>query len=64
MIKVHKKISGTFRGLHGAAIFYCIRSGISSYKKQGLPIFECVKTAFQGEPFMPEPPKVPHCNDF
>ena len=59
MIKIHQKISGTFRSLHGAAIFCRIRSDISTLKKQGLPVFEYVQKAFQGEPFMPEPPKVP-----
>ena len=59
MITLHQKISGTFRSLHGAAIFCRIRRDISTLKKQGLPVFEYAQTAFQGEPLVPEPPKVP-----
>lgn len=59
MIKIHQKISGTFRSVHGAEIFCRIRSYISTLKKQGLPIFEYVQKAFQGAPFMPGPPHNP-----
>jgi len=54
MIKIHQKISGTFRSVHGAEIFCRIRSYISTLKKQGLPVFEYIQKALQGEAFIPQ----------
>jgi transposase len=36
MVKIHEKISGTFRSGHGAAIFCRIRRDISPLKKPGV----------------------------
>jgi hypothetical protein len=54
MAKVRQKISGTFRSVHGAEIFCRIRSYISTLKKQGLPVFEYIQKAFQGDAFIPQ----------
>jgi transposase len=54
MAKVRQKISGTFRSVHGAAIFCRIRRDISTLKKPGLPVFEYIQKAFQGEAFIPQ----------
>ena len=54
MAKVRQKISGTFRSVQGAEIFCRIRSYISTLKKQGLPVFEYIQKAFQGDAFIPQ----------
>lgn len=54
MIKVQQKISGTFRTMKGAQIFCRIRGYISTLKKQSLPVMEQIKSAFDGNPFLPK----------
>lgn len=55
MIKVHQKVSGTFRSTEGATIFCRIRGYISTLKKWRLPVFEYLQKAIRGTPFMPPP---------
>lgn len=50
MIKVHQKISGSFRSLAGAKAFCVIRSFISSVKKQSLNVFDSIKSIFALQP--------------
>jgi len=53
MIKVQQKISGTFRCVQGANIFYRIRGYISTVKKNSLSVIDAVQAVFEGKPFMP-----------
>ena len=53
MIKVHQKISGDFRSVEGADIFCRIRGYISTLKKRGLSVWENLRRAHEGKPFMP-----------
>jgi transposase len=54
MIKVRQKISGGFRTLSGARAFARVRSDLSSCRKQGRHLWEAVRRAVIGQPFMPE----------
>ena len=54
MIKVRQKISGGFRTLSGARAFARVRSYLSSCRKQGRNLWEAVRQAVIGQPFMPE----------
>ncbi|MCL4494899.1 MAG: IS66 family transposase [Firmicutes bacterium] len=56
MMKVHQKISGTFRSMTGAKVFARIRGYISTLKKQGLPVMEYLQQAIQGAPYLPPTP--------
>ena len=56
MMKVKQKVSGCFRTLEGAERFARIRSYISTVRKQGRSIFEELKAAMRGNPFIPEAP--------
>ena len=53
MIKVRQKASGCFRTVEGAKRFGRIRGYISAARKNGKNIFEAVKDAFFGKPFIP-----------
>lgn len=53
MIKVKQKVSGSFRTFEGAQLFASIRSYISTVRKQGRSIFQDLKAAFAGNPFIP-----------
>jgi len=53
MCKVKQKISGTFRSSSGANNFAKIRSYISTARKQGQNIIDCITNAFHGAPFIP-----------
>jgi transposase len=54
MTKVKQKISGCFRSDHGAGVFCRIRSYISTARKQSKNTLATLKSAFLGQPFIPE----------
>ncbi len=58
MVKVQQKISGTFRSADAAADFCRIRGYISTVKKHGLPVLDCLRQALEGRPFLPPVPAV------
>ncbi len=47
--KIHKKISGCFRSLHGAKRNSSLLSFIETTKKEGRSILECLKLALEGK---------------
>lgn len=55
MVKVKQQVSGGFRTLEGAKPFGRIRGYISTARKQAKNVFEAIKGAFEGTPFMPSP---------
>lgn len=55
MVKVKQKVSGGFRTQEGAKQFASIRGYISTAQKNSVSIFEAIKDAFSGNPFIPEP---------
>ena len=52
MIKVKQKVSGTFRSLSGAIHFARIRAYISTVKKNNKNVFQEIKNALEGNPFI------------
>ncbi|MCI5157522.1 MAG: hypothetical protein D3906_03615 [Candidatus Electrothrix sp. AUS1_2] len=54
MIKVKRKVSGCFRTVEGAERFACIRGYISAARKNSKNIFEAIRDAFLGNPFIPD----------
>lgn len=56
MIKVKQNVSGSFRTFEGAQLFAKIRSYISTVRKQGRSIFQDLKAAIAGNPFIPGHP--------
>jgi transposase len=55
MVKVKQKVSGGFRTLEGAKRFGRIRGYISTARKHAKNIFEAIRDAFDGTPFIPSP---------
>jgi transposase len=55
MVKVKQKVSGGFRTLEGAQRFGSIRGYISTASKNSVNIFDAIKSAFSGIPFIPQP---------
>ena len=55
MVKVKQKVSGGFRTLEGAKRFGHIRGYISTARKHAKNVFEAIRDAFDGNPFMPSP---------
>ena len=55
MVKVKQKVSGGFRTLEGAKRFGRIRGYISTARKHSKNIFEAIRDAFDGNPFIPSP---------
>lgn len=53
MSKVKQKISGGFRTVHGADTFLTIRSYLATMQKQGACLFDCLASAFVGQPIQP-----------
>jgi transposase len=53
MVKVKQKVSGGFRTLEGAKRFGRIRGYISTARKHTKNVFEAIKDAFDGAPFIP-----------
>lgn len=50
MVKLQQKIGGCFRTPEGAAAFCCIRSYLSSARKQGHGMLAALERAFRGKP--------------
>ena len=55
MVKVKQKVSGGFRTLEGAKCFGRIRGYISTARKHSKNVFEAIREAFDGNPFIPPP---------
>ncbi len=55
MVKVKQKVSGGFRTLEGAKRFGRIRDSISTARKHSKNVFEAIRDAFDGNPFIPSP---------
>ena len=53
MVKVKQKVSGGFRTLEGAKRFGRIRGYISTARKNAKNVFEAIRDAFDGNPFIP-----------
>jgi transposase len=55
MVKVKQKVSGGFRTLEGAKSFGLIRGYISTARKNAKNVFQAIREAFDGHPFIPSP---------
>jgi transposase len=55
MVKVKQKVSGGFRTLEGAQRFGRIRGSISTARQQANNVFEAIREAIEGTPFIPSP---------
>jgi transposase len=53
MLKVHQKVSGSFRSEQGAAAFARIRGYLSTLSKQGYALLAALETLFAGQPLSP-----------
>jgi transposase len=53
MVKVKQKVSGGFRTLEGAQRFGRMRGYISTARKNANNVFEAIRDAFDGRPFIP-----------
>lgn len=56
-LKTRMKISGCFRTIAGARRHICIYGYISTVRKNGLNVLDYLRSALQGRPFLPKPPK-------
>jgi transposase len=57
MMKVHQKISGTFRGWQGAEAIAAVRSYLSTIRKRGINVIEGILSIFSGDPRLPPQPQ-------
>jgi transposase len=55
MVKVKQKVSGGFRTLEGAQRFGRIRGYLSTARKHAKNVFEAIRDAFEGQPFIRSP---------
>jgi transposase len=55
MVQVKQKVSGGFRTLEGAQRFGHIRGYLSTARKHAKNVFEAIRDAFEGNPFIPSP---------
>jgi transposase len=55
MVQVKQKVSGGFRTLEGAQRFGRIRGYLSTARKHTKNVFEAIREAFEGNPFIPAP---------
>jgi transposase len=55
MVQVKQQVSGGFRTLEGAQRFGRIRGSISTASKHAKNVFEAIRDAFEGNPFIPSP---------
>ena len=55
MVQVKQKVSGGFRTFEGAQRFGRIRGYLSTARKQAKNVFEAIRDAFEGQPFIPSP---------
>jgi len=55
MVKVKQKVSGGFRTLEGAKSFGRIRGYISTARQNAKNVFEAIREACDGHPFIPSP---------
>jgi transposase len=55
MVKVKQQVSGGFRTLEGAQRFGRIRGYLSTARKHAKNVFEAIRDAFEGTPFIPSP---------
>lgn len=53
MVKVKQKVSGCFRTFDGAQRFSDVRGYISTARKNAKNVFDAIKDAFKGIPFLP-----------
>ena len=53
MVKVNQKVADGFRTLAGAERFVRIRGYISTARKHAKNVFEAIRDAFDGSPFIP-----------
>jgi transposase len=54
MLKVQQKVSGSFRSERGADAFVCIRSYLSTLRKQGMALLAALETVVAGQPLSPD----------
>jgi len=54
MLKVQQKVSGSFRSDRGADAFACLRSYLSTLRKQGVALLAALETVVAGQPLYPE----------
>jgi transposase len=54
MLKVQQKVSGSFRSDWGADAFACLRSYLSTLRKQGVALLAALETVVAGHPLYPD----------
>lgn len=52
MVKVHQKVSGSFRSTEGAVHFCRIRGYLSTLRKQSLHVFSALEATLGGQPLL------------